>query len=87
LSSPQQIIYKTTDFLKIRPLEQQSLVPRSFSVNQLNTASGETAEFGQKQATSLIGSPIYRRGGQSNFELIPLQSDDLIATGSRLDIE
>jgi hypothetical protein len=87
MSTPQQNFNKTSDFLKISVLKQQPFVTGRFTRDYLNITSGQAAEFGHEETTSLVGGAIDRRSGQSNLEFLSLQTDNLVATGSGLDIE
>src|SRR5210317_2110131 len=87
MSTPQQIFNKTSDFQKISIFKQQALVTGRFTRGYFNTTPGQTAELGDEETTGLVSGAIDRRSGQSNLELISLQTDNLVATGSGLDIE
>lgn len=87
MSTPQQIFNKTSDFQKISIFKQQALVTGCFTGDYFNTTPGETAELGDEETTGLVSGAIDRGSGQSNLEFLSLQADNLVATGSGLDIE
>jgi len=87
MSTPQQIFNKASDFQKISVLKQQPFVTGCFTGNYLNITPGQAAELGHEETTGLIGSTIDRRCGQGDLEFLSLQTDNLVATRSGLDIE